>query len=235
MTQAGLLHGIRAIAFDLDNTLYDKETFARGAYRRMARYLASTRSVSVNAVFDALDRSSRKLGSNHPRLFEHALKKFAIRDEVVIRRLVGVYRRHAPRSLPLYPGARALVRRLSEKYALAVITDGYPATQRNKLRALGIRRYFSTIVYTQALGGGKKFRKPHPLAYETAIRRFRLRPTELLYVGDNPRVDFAGALAAGVRCVRVQTGEFGRTRLPGAMRRSVLEVRDIRKLSGKIR
>jgi 2-haloalkanoic acid dehalogenase type II len=54
--------------------------------------------------------------------------------------------------------------------------------------------------------------KPHPLVFQSALRRLGLRPHEVLHVGDSDVDDVKGAKAAGLRVVWVNRD--GRSRHP---------------------
>ena len=79
--------------------------------------------------------------------------------------------------------------------ALGVLSD-YPAA--SKLEALGVADYFSLTLCTT--DEGINALKPRPEGFLAACQRWGLTPEEILYVGDRPEVDGAGALAAGLRC-----------------------------------
>jgi HAD superfamily hydrolase (TIGR01549 family) len=78
---------------------------------------------------------------------------------------------------------------------LGVLSD-YPAHA--KLEALGVADYFSLTLCTT--DEGINALKPRPDGFLVACQRWGLTPEEVLYVGDRPEVDGAGALAAGLRC-----------------------------------
>lgn len=61
------------------------------------------------------------------------------------------------------------------------------------LEALGLRKYFETIVISREIG----FTKPSPVIFEHASRKLGLPPECILHVGDSAREDLAGARAAG--------------------------------------
>jgi len=79
----------------------------------------------------------------------------------------------------------------------------YPVSE--KVAALGLSHHFSlTLCTTDAAINALK---PHPRGFLEACRLWGLDPREVLYVGDRPDVDAAGARAAGMRCAIV--GQLG--------------------------
>jgi putative hydrolase of the HAD superfamily len=101
----------------------------------------------------------------------------------------------------LFPGYRPLLEELGKNYRLGMITDGLPAVQRGKVRALGIEGLFEKIVYSWDYGQERQ--KPHLYPFELMLETLRVLPQSTLFVGDNPEKDGAGARGAGMYYVRV--------------------------------
>ena len=57
-------------------------------------------------------------------------------------------------------------------------------------------------------GWGREFRKPHPRPFRTALALLGVDAAEAVMIGDRPDKDVAGATGAGLRAVRVGTGEY---------------------------
>jgi FMN phosphatase YigB (HAD superfamily) len=55
--------------------------------------------------------------------------------------------------------------------------------------------------------------KPHPRGFLQACAALGLRPADVLYVGDRPDVDLAGARAAGMACALIRSRLTWRSRL----------------------
>jgi len=181
---------LRAVAFDLDDTLAvtarDRETLLAEAADRAdvaldfgrEDYLAAHRkhsgTESRRPVFEAL------AGEQAPAL-THA------------------YRAAVGEAMSSVDGAAETVERLRERYRVGLLTDGPDRTQRDKLRRLGWRDYFDTVVVTGAVGAPK----PDRAAFESLCDALDVAPEEAAYVGDDPDRDVAGAAAAGLLAVQV--------------------------------
>jgi putative hydrolase of the HAD superfamily len=76
-----------------------------------------------------------------------------------------------------------------------MVTNGSAHTQRAKLTALGFEGLFDPLIVSEEVG----VRKPHARAFELAIANWG----DVLFVGDDPVADIAGALAVGMRALRV--------------------------------
>ena len=217
MNRNDILEGISAVCFDLDNTLYDQNLFLVPVYRKMAAYIRKTGGASEKKVFEFIRRLAGKKFSNYPSLFEECAAHFGLREPRVIAEFLKIYRTHDPKKLRPYPGVSALLGRLRRRTPLAVITNGHAPTQKKKLKALGLSRFFSKVVYADLLGEGRKRRKPHPAPYQEVLKHFKISGPQLLYVGDNPYVDFPGAVRLKIKCARVLTGEYKAVKTPALL------------------
>jgi putative hydrolase of the HAD superfamily len=72
------------------------------------------------------------------------------------------------------------------------------------LDQLEIREFFEYVVISSEVGVDK----PNPRIFAELIQQFRVSPEQVLHVGDDPIVDGAGAIAAGLQALVV--GEDGR-------------------------
>ncbi len=167
------------VAFDLDDTLYKEIEFVRSGWRAVAdtfaRYsdtgsdgLFSVMSTSVNA-FDAL-------------LALPALKHVGI----TIEDILDIYRTHHP-DISLPDDSFAVLSELKRRnIPLALITDGRSLTQRNKIAALGLDRFFNDdlIIISGETGVDKYSSAPFMLLDS------RLEADHYFYVGDNLAKDF---------------------------------------------
>ena len=70
--------------------------------------------------------------------------------------------------------------------------------QRSKLEALGLDK-IDTIITDEL--GGVQFRKPCDIAFRIMATRWRLNPSDMVYVGDNPTKDFQAPRQLGMRTV----------------------------------
>ena len=87
--------------------------------------------------------------------------------------------------------------RLGKTKKLGLITDGRPAGQRAKIKALGIENLFDCIIVTDELGG-VEYRKPNGKAFELMSKEFGVPYDEMVYVGDNIKKDFAAPEKLGM-------------------------------------
>jgi putative hydrolase of the HAD superfamily len=194
---------IRGVVVDLDDTLYDQQTWLQGAWSAVADAVSG--EVSNSEFHDALLAIAAE-GSDRGRIINRALDRVGAATTDVAH-LVEVFRAHLPASLSTFPGVVEGLRTLRTHLPVALVTDGDPSIQRAKLTALGLEDAFEAIVFSDDLGRDK--RKPHPAPFLAAATAIGIRPIACVFVGDRPDKDIEGAKAAGYAgAVRVLTGEY---------------------------
>lgn len=191
----------RVVVFDLDDTLYLERDFVRSGFEAVDRWLT--------ARFGARDFFERAwqlfVAGRRGDVFDQVLPRLGLEAEPqLIRQLVAVYRDHQP-ALRLEPAAEDLLASLSDRCPLAILTDGYHATQRRKVVALRLEERCRPIVCTDAWG--RAHWKPDPKGFVHIQNALGLPPERCTYIGDNPHKDFRAPKALGWRTIRVRHPE----------------------------
>ena len=96
----------------------------------------------------------------------------------------------------------ALSSRMSSMIDAPVALSRFPVGS----RSLGLTDAFDVVIYSDELG--REFRKPHSAPFERALRELGVPAARAVHIGDRPGKDVAGAVNAGMRAVRVHTGEY---------------------------
>ena len=146
---------IRAILFDLDDTLYPENEFVLSGYCAVARKAAANGNCGYEAAFDCMRTTFCMEGRK--AVFPSLLARFPDLS-MTLADIVRIYREHVP-EINLFPEYRPLLEELGNNYRLGMITDGLPTVQRGKVRALGIEEMFDKIVYSWDYGEQRQ--KPH--------------------------------------------------------------------------
>jgi putative hydrolase of the HAD superfamily len=145
-------------------------------------------------------------GSDRGGIIDRGLEAVGAAD-VDVHSLVQAFQAHRPDTLPLLPGVRDMLEQLgSSGVPVALVTDGVESTQESKVAALGLEPLVDHIVMSDRFG--RQFRKPHPRPVLEALSRLGCEPDTVVMIGDRPDKDVAAAAAAGVRAIRVRTGEY---------------------------
>jgi putative hydrolase of the HAD superfamily len=191
-----------AVLFDLDDTLYPEHAFVDGGFQAVGRTLArpSGRQAAwlVERLWALHDRDGRG------RLFDALIAELGLDDldGTLAAACVLAYRTHQVHLAP-FPGVPELLDGLRRRgVRTGLVSDGYGAVQARKLAGLGeVATRLDAIVLTDDLGPGHG--KPSPTAFRVACRLLEVEPSATIYVGNDPRKDFIGARAAGLRTIRV--------------------------------
>jgi phosphoglycolate phosphatase len=186
------MKGIKLIIFDLDGTLVD-------AYQAIIRsFNFAMQKLNYPKQDDLTIR--RAVGWGDERL----LKPFINLND--LKKALFLYRRHHKRTLVqysrLFPGTEPVLRCLKNKgYKFAIASNRPTQFSRILIRHLGLSKYFGYVLCADKL----KYGKPHPEILNKIMRRFSVRPTQALYVGDMA-IDAEVAKRAKVKSVIVTTG-----------------------------
>jgi putative hydrolase of the HAD superfamily len=201
---------ISAVIFDLDNVLYDERDYVFAAFRSIARFLSGRSRFSEDEIYAKLVCDFQKKGSMYPWLFNDAVADFGL-DQNLIEDILRLYAT-VDEPLSLFAESENTLlglRRLGLK--LALVTNGGVRVQRNKIRLLGLEKFFDVVVLARETEGGKD--KPDPEVYRVALQKLGVGAEAALCVGDNPFTDFWGAKRLGIRTVRLLCGEFSTVHL----------------------
>ena len=110
---------------------------------------------------------------------------------------------------PLLPGAADAVRALASRCRLAIVSDtGFASgrAQNALLERDGLLGCFSATIYSMDIGHAK----PRPEPFHAAVAALGVESrAHVIHVGDNERTDVGGALAAGLRAIRLDVVRRG--------------------------
>lgn len=202
---------VTAVILDLDDTLFPQAAYLAGALDAVAAE-GGRMGLDVARFRRALDDAVRG-GSDKGGTIDRALGAIG-RPDLQVTPLLEAFRSFVPVRLEPYPGVRDALVRLAERVPLGLVSDGYVPGQEAKLAATGLGDLFSAVVFSDSFG--REARKPAPVGMEEALRLLGEGPADVVVVGDRPEKDVVAATRAGMRAVRVRTGEYAaRPDLPG--------------------
>jgi putative hydrolase of the HAD superfamily len=186
---------IKAVLFDLDRTLLDRDTsfrnFVVSQYEKFASELGSIPQEKYIERVVALDNRGLLWKDKVYQAIAQELELKILTWETLFadfeQRITDYY-------LP-FPQMREMLDELEAKeYKLGLITNGKGEFQKRTLRTLGIENYFQTVLISEIEGT----RKPEPEIFHRALARLDCQPKESVFVGDSIEADVCGAKNAGL-------------------------------------
>ncbi|MHC4570773.1 MAG: HAD family hydrolase [Planctomycetota bacterium] len=191
---------ITTVIFDLDDTLYDEVDYCKSGFKTVAEFLANLPQAPPHEhIFDCLWKQFT--AGNRTKTFNTALDDLGVSyDDKLIEALTKTYRNHAPK-IKLPRDSEDILSQLSEKFTLALLTDGFLPAQQLKVRALGIEKYFKSIIYTEQLG--RQFWKPSPAGFEKIMQDLNAKPENTVHVADNEKKDFIAPNKLGISTIQL--------------------------------
>jgi YjjG family noncanonical pyrimidine nucleotidase len=197
----------QAFILDADNTIFDFDRAERAALREAL--LANGYEAIPEDVFSRYHRINDELW----KLFERGLiHQEQLRVER-FRRLVADLPRSKHKTLAPDPAvigqqyidalsekgfliahAHTVLRSMSSKVPLLLLSNGIAAVQRRRIDCSGIGSYFKDILISAEVG----LAKPDPAIFALAIEKLQYRKDRVLCVGDSPSSDIRGGHDAGL-------------------------------------
>jgi len=140
-----------------------------------------------------------EIASRHPHLahdftaqrrltLAHAFRSCGLGDEHVDAAYEAYFA--ARNRVTCYPDAIPALAMLAARLPVVSLSNGNADLER-----IGLRGHFTHCISAREEG----IAKPHPAIFHAACARLDLPPAQVLHVGDDPRLDVAGAQRAGLR------------------------------------
>jgi putative hydrolase of the HAD superfamily len=207
---------LKAVLFDIDDTLYSTTEFAEQARRNsIEAMIRMGLRVDPEAALKELREVISEFASNYDRHYDKFLRRLPpdavgdVNPALLVAAAVVAY--HETKFRQLHPfrdavEALAILHRKTD-LILGVLTEGLEVKQAEKLVRLELYPYLDpkAIFISDQVG----ISKPNPKLYRYALEKLELRPKQVMYVGDNPMNDIVPAKEVGMIAVRHRgTGKY---------------------------
>jgi putative hydrolase of the HAD superfamily len=205
---------IKAVIFDLDNTLVDFMKMKAEAIDAAIRAMIDAGlELSYDEVKDRINAIYKEKGIEFQYVFDSLLSD--IFDKVnhkILAAGVVAYRRAREAALVPYPHVYiTLYELLKMGMKLAVVSDAPTKEAWLRLTYLNMHHIFDVVVTFEDTSE----RKPHPAPFTLALNRLGVRPDEALMVGDWAERDIIGAKQVGMKTVFARYGDTFNTGTSG--------------------
>ena len=206
---------IRAIVFDLDNTLVD-----------FMKMKAAAVDAAIDGIIDAglalprdtmrqrIDAIYQSQGLEYQRVFDQLLETELGRiDPKILASGIVAYRRGRGSALVLYPHVQMTLLELAKRgIRLGVVSDEPAAQVWLRLCDLSLQHTFDAVVTFD----DTQVRKPAAAPFQEVLRRLDVAAGEALMVGDWAERDVVGGRSLGMKTVFARYGDTFDTKESGA-------------------
>jgi HAD superfamily hydrolase (TIGR02253 family) len=200
---------IKAVIFDLDNTLVDFMSMKRQAINAAINSMIDAGlTLSAAEVQTRIDAIYKERGIEFQNVFDQLLYDvFQKVDYKILSAGIIAYRRAREAALVPYPHVHMTLLALSKSgIKLAVVSDAPGREAWLRLCYLNFHHLFDCVITFEETGE----RKPSPAPFRRALELLHVAPEEALMVGDWAERDMVGAAKVGITTVFARYGDtFG--------------------------
>ena len=196
---------IKAVIFDLDNTLLDfmkmKEYAVKAA---IAGMIEAGLDIDNEESYKTIVSIYEKEGWENQQVFNYFLDRTVgeVNNKYLAAAIVA-YRRAREANLLLYPNVNhTLVELMKIGIKLAVVSDAPSREAWMRIYYLNLHHHFDIVLTFDDTNA----RKPSPIPFQMALKELKTEPSETLMVGDWPERDMRGAKNVGMKTAYAKYG-----------------------------
>ena len=195
---------MKAIIFDLDDTLYDcTGSLLEASRKRAARAMVNAGLPCTEEEAYLLQKKLSEMHGPYCPVFNEISNKFNMGHELV-RSALKAYNSNEVTDIQLFPDVVPTLKKLAqEKYKLFLLTTGIYERQYKKIELLNLKPYFDEIIINdQEVGLLMED------SFEAIVRKYSLSPQNVVVVGDRVRGELRIAKSKGMVTVQMLHGRF---------------------------
>ncbi|NRD79813.1 HAD family hydrolase [Bacillus sp. BRMEA1] len=186
---------VKAAIFDLDGTLLNRdesiEKFINTQYDRYKKIVGHIPKDKYVTRFIELDNRGYVWKD---KVYQQLVAEFEITD-ITWEELLQDYINDFKNNCIPFPNLIGLMEELKKRnFRLGIITNGKGQFQMDNIKALGIEKYFDSILISEWEG----IKKPDPQIFKRALEDLNVLPNQSLFVGDHPVNDVKAAQNVGM-------------------------------------
>jgi len=187
---------IKLVGFDLDDCLFDSTGLSerariKGIDAMINLGLIIEREKAIRTIKEIV----KEYGSNSSMHYNYFLRRLNQMDENIeflsyndrykyIAAAVMAYHEEKVNSIELYDDVAECLKKLQDlSIKTAIITDGIPIKQYEKILRLKIGEVIDLVVISDEIG----IKKPNPELFKYCLKKFGVKGHETIYIGD--RID----------------------------------------------
>ncbi|MDZ4678137.1 MAG: HAD family hydrolase [Oligoflexia bacterium] len=199
---------VRAVIFDLDDTLFDTygqlvKPASREACEAMIR-------AGLKTKIDECVMAREKLFTANPRknIYEQLVEHFGLNENVNKKDVIqagfnAFHDRHINEEISLFSDALEIIKALGEKFELYLVTLGTPSTQQKKIELLGLEEYLKKIYIVNINNSKTKFTTFHEI-----LTTSKHEPRGFVSIGNRIDSEIRDAKELGMQTILMLHGEY---------------------------
>jgi putative hydrolase of the HAD superfamily len=194
---------IKAVLFDLDQTLIDLLKMKREACRAAINAMINSGlKINKRTAFKKLMSTYFKVGLDSNIAFKVFLEEQTGKvDKKILQVGIKAYLKTKPNFLKPYPYVLETLKMLkSQNIKLGIVTDAPREKGMQRLGAMNITKFFDIIITFDDTG----YKKQNEVPFKLAMKKLKLKPREILFVGDSFKRDINPAKKLGMKTLLVK-------------------------------
>ncbi|WP_055106040.1 HAD family hydrolase [Paenibacillus ihumii] len=197
---------MKIVVFDLDDTLYEEITYVHSGFYAVAMYLLERFDLPTDESMKIMLSVLKSKGRG--QIFDSLLSHYGKYSKANVKECLSVYRSHDPQIHLYEDSVKCLEQFQKMGTPLYIVTDGNKWVQYRKLQALGLYDHPAIRKCYISRRFGIKNEKPSPYCFMQICAKENVKPSDVVYIGDNPHKDFVGIKPLGFKTVRILRGGF---------------------------
>jgi len=204
---------IKLVGFDLDDCLFDSTGLSRRArIKGINAMIKLGLKIEPDQAINMIQEIVKEYGSNSSKHYNYFVKRLnelellsipTIEQYKYIAAAVMAYHKEKIDSIKLYDDVKPCLKKLKNiGVKSAIITDGIPIKQYEKILRLDIDNLIDLVVISDEIG----IRKPNPELFSYFLKKFEVKGTDTIYVGDNLNNDIIPAKLNEINSVYIHRG-----------------------------
>ena len=219
---------IKAVVFDLDNTLVDFMKMKRSSIdAAVYAMIDAGLNLSYEEIKSGIEKIYDEKGIEYQLVFDQLLLDYAGKiDHKILSAGIVSYRKEREANLIPYPHVSlTLVKLIKMGIKLGIVSDAPAKEAWLRLSYLNLQHFFDHIITFEDTGE----RKPSPAPFKKMLNLLNVNPEEAIMVGDWAERDMVGAAKVGMKTAFARYGDAFATKITNAdyELKDIIELLDI--------
>jgi HAD superfamily hydrolase (TIGR02253 family) len=206
---------IKAVVFDLDNTLVDFMKMKRSSIdAAVYAMIDAGLNLSYEEIKNGIEKIYDEKGIEYQLVFDQLLLDYAGKiDHKILSAGIVSYRKEREANLIPYPHVTlTLIKLIKMGIKLGIVSDAPAKEAWLRLSFLNLQHLFDHIITFEDTGE----RKPSPLPFKKILGLLNVNPEESIMVGDWAERDMVGAGKVGMKTAFARYGDAFATKTTNA-------------------